>query len=88
MELGFFIVITILACYVSIICTWVSHDCHVMLSVSQVLCGLPVYLKFAGAVVEVLKRWLQCEDTIRDDYEKESYFAQIHRTRFVSFKNI
>ena len=48
------------------------------------LCGLPVYLKFAGAVVEVLKRWLQCEETIRDDYDKEAYFAQIHRTRFVN----
>ena len=49
----------------------------------QVLCGLPVYLKFAGAVVEVLKRWLHSDELLVDEEARESYFAQIHRNRLV-----
>lgn len=48
----------------------------------QVLCALPVYVKFAGAAVEVLRRWLQSDDIPSDDDTiKETYFARIHKQR-------
>ena len=44
----------------------------------QVICGLPVYVKFAGATVGVLRRWLVATDLDdADEYTREMYFVEL-----------
>lgn len=44
----------------------------------QVICGLPVYVKFAGATVGVLRRWLVATNLDdADEYTREMYFLEL-----------
>ena len=41
--------------------------------------GLPLYLKFAGAIVIALRRWLSADDIDEDNQvEMNKYFVTIH----------
>ena len=54
-----------------------------MLPLPQVLCGLPVYIKFAGAAVMMIRRWLEADDIPSDDEDaKTRYFDHIHVKTF------
>jgi len=45
----------------------------------KVLCGLPVYIKFAGSAVMLLRRWLDADDIPSEDEDgKNDYFRNIH----------
>ncbi|XP_011406684.1 PREDICTED: uncharacterized protein LOC100634258 [Amphimedon queenslandica] len=46
----------------------------------KVLCGLPVYVKFAGAAVTILRRWLKA-DTINDEDCIEDYLSKLSSIR-------
>ena len=45
----------------------------------QVLCGLPVYIKFAGAAVAMLRRWLTADDIPSDETREAEFLANVHR---------
>ena len=59
---------------------------HVMTSINyyllftQLLCGIPIYTKFAGAAVNVLKRWLKATE-IGDEYLEQKYLEDLSRIR-------
>ena len=45
----------------------------------QLVLGLPLYLKFAGAIIIALKRWLSADDIDEDnEVEMDKYFVTIH----------
>ena len=46
----------------------------------QVLCGLPVYVKFAGAAVSCLRRWLTAETIPSDEKLEEEFLASVHKS--------
>ncbi len=48
----------------------------------QVVCGLPVYIKFAGAAVVLLRRWLDAEDIPDDEKAIGDYLDHIHVAKF------
>ena len=46
----------------------------------QVLCGLPMYVKFAGSVVVALRRWMDApEINPEDEAAKKNYFDNIFK---------
>ena len=46
----------------------------------QVLCGLPMYVKFAGSVVVALRRWMDAPEINPDDETtKRNYFDNIYK---------
>ncbi|CAI8017390.1 POC1 centriolar protein homolog A [Geodia barretti] len=45
----------------------------------KVLCGLPVYVKFAGAAVSCLRRWLTAETIPSDEKLEEEFLASVHK---------
>ena len=50
----------------------------------QVLCGFPVYIKFAGSSVTLLRRWLYAEEIDSDDeLAKNEYFSRIHHKKCI-----
>ena len=55
-----------------------TNTCYHLLL--QLLCGLQVYVKFAGSVVIMLRRWLDSEEIPSDDeLTKNEYFSNIHQ---------
>ena len=44
------------------------------------LCGLPVYVKFAGSTVVALRRWMEAPDIDdEDDIARKNYFDNIFK---------
>ena len=47
-------------------------------SIPQVLCGLPMYVKFAGSAVVALRRWMEApEIDPENETAKRNYFENI-----------
>ena len=52
--------------------------CYIICWYFQVLCGLPMYVKFAGSVVVALRRWMDApEINPEDEATKKNYFDNI-----------
>lgn len=50
----------------------------------QLILGLPIFLKFAGAAIVALKRWLHAEEVDEDsEAEIDKYFSTIHTPPYV-----
>lgn len=50
----------------------------------QLILGLPIFLKFAGAAIVALKRWLHAEEIDEDsEGEIDKYFSTIHTPPYV-----
>lgn len=43
------------------------------------LCGIQVYVKFAGAAVACLRRWLSADNIPPDEELEEQFLDNVHR---------
>ncbi len=53
---------------------------------TQLLCGLQVYVKFAGSVVMILRRWLEADAIDSDDDQAQADYLSIILRRRVEPK--
>ena len=44
------------------------------------LCGIPVYVKFAGTAINILRRWLKSTE-IEDEYLEQKYLEDLARIK-------